>query len=163
VSEFVDFVRGLPERVRNAAAGIWDGIKNGFKNMLNSIIGWWNDLSFSLNIPKNRITDFLGINGLGFTLNTPNIPPLAEGGVIRPSQGGTLARIGEAGRAERIEPLDASGLSKRDRALITMLSGGTGGAGGINITVNPSPGMDEVELASLVSRQLAFQLRRGAA
>ena len=71
-----------------------------------------------------------------------------------------LARIGEAGRAERIEPLDANGLSKRDKAIITMLSGG---GGGINITVNPSPGMDEVELASLVSRQLALQLRRGAA
>ena len=34
---------------------------------------------------------------------------------------------------------------------------------GIQITVNPSPGMDERELANLVSRQLAFQLRKGAA
>ena len=72
-----------------------------------------------------------------------------------------LATIGEAGRPERVEPLDPDGLSKRDRAMIAMLSGG--GAGGINITVNPSPGMDERELASLVSRQLAFQLRKGAA
>jgi hypothetical protein len=37
-----------------------------------------------------------------------------------------------------------------------------GPAGGINITVNPSAGMDERELANLVSRQLAFQMRKGA-
>jgi len=77
-----------------------------------------------------------------------------------PSMGGTIARIGEAGRPERVEPLDPSGLSKRDRALIEMLAGP---AGGINITVNPSAGMDERELAALVSRQLAFQMRKGAA
>jgi hypothetical protein len=41
-----------------------------------------------------------------------------------------------------------------------MLSGGSGGS---TINVYPSPGMDEVELASLVNRQIAFQLRKGAA
>jgi hypothetical protein len=44
--------------------------------------------------------------------------------------------------------------------MIEMLAGP---AGGINITVNPSAGMDERELAALVSRQLAFQMRKGAA
>jgi hypothetical protein len=77
--------------------------------------------------------------------------------VINPSPGGTRARIGEAGRAERVEPLDPDGLSKRDKAMIALMSNG----GGINITVNPSPGMDEVELASVVSRQLAFHMRKG--
>jgi hypothetical protein len=32
----------------------------------------------------------------------------------------------------------------------------------INITVNPSPGMDERELASAISREISFQMRRGA-
>jgi hypothetical protein len=160
VSDFVAFVRGLPERVRSAAAGMWNGIRDGFRNMLNNIISWWNDLRFDLKIPKNRVTDFLRIGGLGFTLDTPNIPQLAAGGIIMPSPGGTLARIGEAGRAERVEPLDPDGLSKRDKAMITMLSGGV--AGGVTINVSPSPGMDEVELASLISRQLAFQLRAGS-
>jgi hypothetical protein len=108
-------------------------------------------------IPSAKI---FGVTVGGFTLGLPDIPELAEGGVIMPSPGGTLARIGEAGRAERVEPLDESGLSKRDRAIITMLSGGQGG---ITVNVNPSPGMDEIELASVVSRQLALQLRRGAA
>ena len=45
--------------------------------------------------------------------------------------------------------------------MFEMLSGGKGS--GINITINPSAGMDERELASIVSRQIAFQLRKGAA
>jgi len=77
-----------------------------------------------------------------------------------PSDKGTLALLAEAGRPERIEPLDSQGLSARDRAMIELLAGDSRG---IQITINPSAGMDERELANLVSRQLAFQLRKGAA
>ena len=150
-----DFITKAVDGAKKIFSGIGDVIIKAFKSAINFIIRAWNAIEFK--VPS--VTLFGKTVG-GFTLGLPDIPELAEGGVIRPSQGGTLARIGEAGRAERIEPLDANGLSKRDKAIITMLSGG---AGGINITVNPSPGMDEVELASLVSRQLAFQLRRGAA
>jgi hypothetical protein len=124
------------------------------------MIDWWNKFELTLSIPNNILTRALGLAGKGFTITTPNIPKLALGGVVPASNGGTLAMIGEAGRPERIEPLDPDGLSKRDKAMIDYLSAG---AGGINITVNPSPGMDERELANLVSRQLAFQLRKGAA
>lgn len=161
VSDFISFVAGLPQRIKNAAFGMWDGIGNSFKGMINNIIGWWNNFSLELKVPKNKFTDYLGIGGLGFTLNTPDIKPLAKGGVVMPSPGGTLALIGEAGRPERVEPLDPDGLSKRDKALISMMTGGTT-TGGITINVSPSPGMDEVELASLISRQLAFQLRAGS-
>lgn len=37
-----------------------------------------------------------------------------------------------------------------------------GSSSNINITVNPSPGMDEKSLAFAVSRELAFQMRKGA-
>ena len=69
--------------------------------------------------------------------------------------------IGEAGRPERVEPLDPDGLSKRDKAIISMLAGN--GAGGATINVYPSAGMNERELANLVSKQLAYQMRKGAA
>jgi len=39
----------------------------------------------------------------------------------------------------------------------------TGGAAGATFNIFPSPGMDEVELAALVNRQIAFELRKGAA
>jgi phage-related protein len=136
----------------SAFEGLGTTIRNILKGAINFLIRGWNGISF-------RIPGFkLGPIGYdGFTLRLPQIPELAEGGVIKASPGGTLARIGEAGRAERVEPLDPDGLSKRDKAMISLLSGG----GGINITVNPSPGMDEVELANVVSRQLAFHMRRG--
>lgn len=86
---------------------------------------------------------------------------MAEGGVVRPSRYGTLAVIGEAGRSERVEPLDPNGLSNRDKAMINMMSGGGGGAGP-TINVYPSEGMDERQLAAVVSRQLAFQMRKGS-
>ena len=102
----------------------------------------------------------------GKTFKVPNLPRInlanfADGGIVAPREGGVIARVAEAGRAERIEPLDPTGLSVRDRAIIDRLSGG----GGKEIVVNvyPSEGMDERELASIVSRQIAFQLRKGAA
>jgi phage-related protein len=150
-----NFITGVVSGARQIFGRIGDAIRDTFKSAINFIIRAWNRMEFR--IPSAKI---FGVTVGGFTLGLPDIPELAEGGVIMPSPGGTLARIGEAGRAERVEPLDESGLSKRDRAIITMLSGGQGG---ITVNVNPSPGMDEIELASVVSRQLALQLRRGAA
>jgi hypothetical protein len=162
---FWDKMKEIWEKMKGLSIGdIFGGLWTSFKKAIEKIIDGWNNLSFELKVPKNKLTEFLNIDGMGFTLNTPNISKaflnLAKGGIIAPSAGGTLARIAEAGRPERVEPLDPSGLSKRDRAMIEMLAGP---AGGINITINPSQGMDERELAALVSRQLAFQLRKGAA
>jgi len=86
---------------------------------------------------------------------------MALGGTVSPTPGGVLAVIGEAGRPERVEPLDPDGLSRRDKAMIEFLSGGV--KGGITMNVYPSEGMNETELASKISRELALQLRRGAA
>ncbi len=156
-----NFIRGLGAAITNWAGGIWDGIGTSFLSILRKIVNWWNDLSLELRVPSNAVTDFMKLSGLGFTVDTPNFNPswLAKGGVVPPSRGGTLAVIGEAGRPERVEPLDPDGLSKRDKAMITLLSGGS--AGGATINVYPSEGMDERELAQMVSRELAFMMRRG--
>ena len=155
-TSLVSFITTLPSRIGSAARGMWDGIKEAFKSVINFIIDAWNRLQFKL--PS---FSFAGKTIGGFTLGLPPIKRLAKGGTVMPSAGGTLATIGEAGRPERVEPLDPDGLSNRDKAMIEMLSGGAGS--GINITINPSAGMDERELASIVSRQIAFQLRKGAA
>jgi len=161
-TSLISFITTLPSKIASAARGLWDGIKDSFKSAINFILAKWNALQFSLRFPDKIFGISLGpLSGKGFTLDTPNIPLLAKGGVVMPSAGGTLAQIGEAGRPERIEPLDPDGLSKRDKAIIETLSGGRGS--GVNITINPSAGMDERELASIVSRQIAFQLRKGAA
>jgi hypothetical protein len=74
-----------------------------------------------------------------------------------------LARIGEAGRPERVEPLDPSGMSKRDKALIDQMIKSRGGGGeGIVFNIYPSQGMNEIELANMISRKVAWNLRIGA-
>lgn len=70
---------------------------------------------------------------------------MANGGVAYPRPGGVLARIAEAGRPERVEPLDENGMSKRDKELFARMGGG-----GITVIVNPSQGMSETELADKV-------------
>jgi len=138
-------------------------VKNSFdivisvvRGAINALISVWNNTLGKLKITLPKIGPFGG-----GTIGFPTIPQFAEGGTVYPSGQGTLARVAEAGRPERIEPLDPDGLSKRDKSMIKLLAGEKGA--GMTINVYPSPGMDETELASLVSRQIAFQLRRGGA
>jgi phage-related protein len=151
----IDWIKGLPGRVASAASGLFNGIRDAFRNALNWIIGKWNGLSFTL----PSITAFGKTIG-GGTFRVPPIPPFAKGGIVQPSATGTLGLIAEAGRPERIEPLDPDGLSKRDKAMIEMLAGP---GKGVTVNVYPSAGMDERELAAIVSRQISYSLRRGAA
>ena len=125
--------------------------------MFNGVVDAWNATAgkFKINIPQ--WVPFIG--GKEFSL--PKLPRinLAKGGIVPATPGGIVATIGEAGRPERVEPLDPDGLSRRDKAMIDRL---TGGGAGATINVYPSPGMDERELAELVSRKLAYQMRKGS-
>ena len=127
------------ERVFGTIARLWN---NTFAKIKFTVPGW---------VP--------GLGGKGFAI--PPIPGFAEGGVIQPQPGGAIVRVAEAGRPERIEPLDEQGLSRRDRAIVAQLAGGRGPANIIN--VYPSAGMNETELAAMIDRTLAFRLRRGGA
>jgi hypothetical protein len=53
----------------------------------------------------------------------------------------------------------------KNRSLLEAINSGKSAAAvgsSVSITVNPSPGMDEKELAAEVSRQLAFAMRKGS-
>lgn len=151
------FVKGIPGKFTSALSGLWNFVSSGLKSAWDSAKSWWNS-----NVAGKGLT--LGGFKIG-NFQVPKIdlriPRLAQGGIVQATPGGIIAQIGEGGKNERVEPLDSDGLSKRDKAMIDYLSGGTGK--GITVNVYPSQGMDERELASLVSRQLAFQMRRGAA
>ena len=154
------FISGIGAKIAGFAKGMWDGLKNGLESVVNFIIRGVNLIIKGINLlikaanavkigsDIKEIKDILPVN-------------FAKGGIVPPTPGGVLARIGEAGRAERVEPLDPDGLSKRDKAMIQMLSGGAGG--GTTINVYPSQGMNESELAEIVSRKIAFAMRKGAA
>src|SRR5690554_4371169 len=90
----VDFVKGLPKKIKKAASGMWNGIKDAFRNAINWIIDKWNGLSFTL--PEINIPG-LGKVG-GFTLSTPNSPRLAQGGIVPATPGGRIVRVAEADR-----------------------------------------------------------------
>jgi hypothetical protein len=156
-TEIVAGVRALPGRIGNGLSNIWSGLTDGLKTAWANAKAWWN-----ANVANKKLK-IGGATVLGQTLPsfTLGFPQLAKGGIVPATPGGTIARIGEAGRPERVEPLDPQGLSKRDRAMIQMLAGGSGA--GATINVYPSQGMNESELASIISRQIAFQLRRGGA
>jgi hypothetical protein len=156
----------------NIFKGLLNGIIGAFEGLINNIIiGWNNGLlkvinSFKLDIPQ-WVRDAAKAVGMSlpasFSFNLPpaktlRIPRLADGATVMPSPGGSIVNVAEAGRPERIEPLDPDGLSQRDKAIIKELSGGTNG---MTINVYPSAGMDEKELADLVSRRIAFEIRKG--
>ena len=177
----VDFIRGVIRLLRGDFAGAgeafgsaftkaWGVVRNLFKAAVSVFAGPLNGVISLINATLGKINIKIPDWVPGFGGKTFSIPPIpkitfsnmAEGGIVRPSAAGTFARLAEAGQSERIEPLDPTGLSVRDRAIIDRLSGGSNGKE-IVVNVYPSAGMDERELASIVSRQIAFQLRRGAA
>ena len=145
------------------------GIVKLFEGAVNMVIQGINDLMYAFfNGIGGGLADAIkAFSGGTINLKAPNLIKkvtftpiqLGEGGTVFPRAGGTFAQIAEAGRPERVEPLDPDGLSKRDRAIIKELSGGANGA---TINVYPSAGMDERELANMVSRKLAFEIRKGA-
>lgn len=88
---------------------------------------------------------------------------LAKGGVVSPSPQGTLAVLAEAGKSERVTPLDPEGFTPAERRIIETLEAKMGGGGGGDtFHVHPSERMDETRLADLVARRVAWKRRRGA-
>jgi hypothetical protein len=95
-----------------------------------------------------------GLNMMGF----------ADGGMVTGGYGG--------GRSDRIPAMLSNGeyvvnsaATARNLSTLNAINygGATGSTGStVNITVNPSPGMDERELASVVSQELMRQMRRGS-
>jgi TP901 family phage tail tape measure protein len=135
------FFTSLPGNLKSAFGNGFDFIWDAFKSAINYMIRAWNGLSFSLpgvdtHIPK---VGFIG----GFTLNTPDIPQLAAGGIVtRP----TLALIGESG-PEAVVPL-----------------GRHGGGGGLTVNFNgpvtlAPPGSPKDQLQT-VGFAVASTLRR---
>jgi hypothetical protein len=78
----VNFVTSLPGKIGSAASGMWDGIKDAFKGMVNGIIGIWNHLHFTVGgwtIPVPFAPD---IHVPRLTVGFPPLPYLATGGIL---------------------------------------------------------------------------------
>lgn len=137
-----DLITGLIDGIASAASFV-GGVA---KNIVNSIIGFINSNVI------NGINDLLEFTVAGVTINPPdipNIPKLAEGGIVPATPGGVLAFIGEGGEDEMVLP--------RSKAR-AMFGGADGGDGGrpIHLTVNTRQEIDIPALARQVARELAW-------
>ena len=71
-----------------------------------------------------------------------------------------MSLIGEAGHHERVTPLDSEGFSPAERQMLAVLEEQFTGSGD-TINVHPSAPVNEVALAELVMRRMAWKRRRG--
>lgn len=89
----VDNVSGLGGRIKSAATGIFDGVKDAFKSAINWVIDKWNALSFTVPSIPNPFGDDFG----GGTVSVPTIPRLHTGGLVPGNVGQEVPAILLAG------------------------------------------------------------------
>jgi tape measure domain-containing protein len=100
-SDVVGWFADLPGKFAKAGSGMWDWVKDSFKSAINTVIGWWDDLKFKL--PSVHIPG-TNSNVGGGEIGVPYIKPLAAGGLVLPTPGGTVVRVAEAGVPEIVAP-----------------------------------------------------------
>lgn len=132
---------GAAHLLGGAAGAAFGAIRDAFKGVINWLIDAWNKLDFGINI---RIPDWVpGVGGKGFEVKDiiPDIPRLAEGGLVRRP---TLALVGESG----------------PEAVVPLNRGGAAGIGNVTIVVEGNV-LDGRQLASMVRDALVDLQRRG--
>lgn len=82
----VDFVKGLPAAITNAAKGMWDGLKNGLVAVLNWIGDKWNAVAdtLSIEVGGKQISAIPHMPKFGFDTGgyTGNVPINRIAGVV---------------------------------------------------------------------------------
>lgn len=82
----VNFVKGLPGAITNAAKGMWDGLKNGLVAVLNWIGDKWNAVAdtLSIEVGGTKISAIPHMPKFGFDLGgyTGNVPENRIAGVV---------------------------------------------------------------------------------
>lgn len=100
----IDFFREIPGKIGDAARGMWDGIRDSFRSAINWIIDKWNN--FRIKIGGFKLPGWLGGGTApSFTIDTPNIPRLHQGGLV-PGAPGT-ERLAMLRAGERVLPATA--------------------------------------------------------
>jgi phage-related minor tail protein len=136
----VGFFTGVKDKIASAASGMWDGIKDAFRGVINWVIRAWNSLSFT--IPS--VTVFGKTIG-GATLSVPKLQELASGGTVGRDKNGRLWGPG-TGTSDSILGIDAatglpSALVSNGEGVVTersMLSGGADVVAALNAGWVPS-------------------------
>lgn len=131
-----DYIAPAAMWVGGVLAGAFQGAWGTIKSIFNAIASGWNSTLGKLTI---RVPDIPGLPFRGQSFNIPDIPMLAQGGIVT---GPTLAMIGEAG----------------PEAVVPLSGGGAGFGGGVTINFN---GVTTRETADQVVRILNDHFSRG--
>ncbi|MEV8063885.1 hypothetical protein AB0P37_47745 [Streptomyces antimycoticus] len=110
--------------------GAFSAVLGAVRGPLNGVIGLVNRAIGALNRVKVSVPSWVpGIGGRSFGVNIPTIPTLAQGGIVLPRPGGTLALLAEGGQAEAVLPLNrlSTLLTRTGPAPALAGSGGPGG------------------------------------
>ncbi len=106
--------------IKDKLLSIWTSITEGIKSSINTILKYLNKMIDGMNRISFSIPSWVpGIGGRSWGFSLPNVPYLAEGGIIsRP----TLAMVGEAG-PEAVIPLDRYNSSQGSPAVNIYIGG----------------------------------------
>lgn len=139
----------LTEVIKIFGEGLKWVVDNIIKPAIEAVTGlyeWFNKL-LGLDGKKVNVSTNLAQN-VSTSTNYAKMVPFATGGIVMPRPGGTLAQIGEAGKAEAVIPLDR---------LEGMIGAKTGGSGATyNITVTAGMGTD----GASVGEQIVTAIRK---
>jgi TP901 family phage tail tape measure protein len=135
------FFGSLPGKIRRLTAGMWDGIKDAFREAINWIIRGWNRLEFK--VPQVKVGP---LKFGGFTVGLPDIPTLDTGGIVSKP---TLALLAANSRPEAVVPLGRPGV-------------GAASSSTYHINVTVSAGANPAEVGrQIVSAIRAYEKRSG--
>jgi TP901 family phage tail tape measure protein len=137
----LDFFQAAPGKIGGFFSGIGDTIWSVFKSAFNGIASLWNNTVGKLAF---TMPDIPGLAGRGSKIAMPQIPYMAEGGVVSRA---TLAMIGEGREPEAVLPL-----SKLDAMLKNA-----GGGGGQTINVYGVDRPDETAQAIAAAQRVALR------
>lgn len=97
---FIGFFTGLPGRITTAARGLFNGLIADGRAGFNTLIGLWNRLDFGINVHVPSWVPLIGGNSFTVPDIIPDLPYLANGGVIT-SAGAAV--VGDGGEPEIVD------------------------------------------------------------
>ncbi|WP_194909453.1 hypothetical protein [Catenulispora rubra] len=129
VNDVHDTISSVWGGLANIAKAAFQAVLAAVRDPINAIIGLVNRAIDGLDSVHISIPSWVpGIGGKSFGVNIPHIPTLADGGIVLPRPGGTLALVGEGGQSEAVLPL--SKLSAMLAGARGPVLGAAGAAGG---------------------------------
>lgn len=157
----VDVVWGIPDKIGSVAVGMFAGLVDGFRSAVNTIIGYWNNLSLTLGggsyDPLGKFGPTVSVPS--FTISTPNIPLFHEGGTV--GRDGILPFSGL--RNDEVLAILQAGETVLTRGQSASVGSALRGQAGavVNIRVDATPGTDRASLGRELAEMIEDYLRQG--